>query len=284
MRLPFLPFLLAVLLLISCNSSEGDEEGAASDTTINGSTQVDSTRPQAGGNIRVESPRPGDTLGSTSFTIRGTARTFEGNVIYRLVYDSVLTLVDGFTTATAAEVGTFGPFSVKVDYTTDWGGAAVLEVYEQDAESGKEVNMVRIPIVLPSPPSGKGKQIYSYFPNGAIEGGAETDCQAVYPVRRELPERSVALARGALYHLLKGPTEEEAKQGYTTMLPQGLRLQSLRLDSGIVRLEFSHELEEIKKQCTAAMVRAQIEQTLAQFQTVNAVAINVGGKNWGRGR
>lgn len=283
MRIRFLSFLSAALLLLSCNSSGGEKKEAAGDTGRDTAAQVAPER-TGGGNIRVDFPRPGDTLGATSFTVKGTARTFEGNVLYRLVYDSVLTLADGFTTAAMPEVGAFGPFSVKVDYSADRGGPAVLEVYEQDAESGKEVNMVRVPVVLPSAAAGKEKQIYIYYPNGSLEGGAKTDCRAVYPVRRELPERSVALARGALYYLLKGPTEEEEENGYLTRLPQGLRLLSLRLDSGVVRLDFSHHLNQIKKQCDAETARAQIEQTLAQFPTVNAVAVNVEGKNWATGR
>lgn len=283
MRIRFMPFLFTALLA-ACGSSGEEEQRKAVDAPADTAPAGPMSRSESNGNIRVESPRPGETLDPSRFTIRGTARTFEGNVLYRLVYDSVLTLVDGFTTAAMPEVGKFGPFSATVEYTTDWGGPAVLEVYEEDAASGEETNMVRIPVVLPAPPKGNAKQIYVYFPNGGLEQGTGSDCEAVYPVRRELREGSVALARGALYYLLKGLTQQEMEAGYETRLPEGLRLQGLRLDSGIVRLRFSRHLNRLEKRCHAETVRAQIEQTLAQFPTVNAVAIDVEGTTWASGR
>ena len=274
--------LLTSFALLSCGSAE-EEQQASEQATESSSQSVDTLqRLNRQGAIRVEAPRPGETLSGANFEIRGAARTFERNVLYRLVLDSVLTLASGFTTADSAEIGVFSPFSVRVSYLSDLGGEGMLEVYEEDAESSKEINRVTIPVVIAGLPEKKGQSVVVYFPNRKM--GSRKDCRSVYPITRELPEGSEGLARGAVYHLLKGLSEEENKEGYQTRMPKGARLNSISMSDGVAHLDFSRHLQRIKKACYARTVRAQIEQTLAQFPTVNAVAITVDGMNWTMGR
>lgn len=275
--------LLALLLLAGCGSSdeahevEVDEEPTDSSTAI-----VDTTTTQEPtGAIRVESPKPGATLSPNSFVIRGSARTFENTVLYRLVLDSIVAVASGFTTADAPDVGKFGPFSVKVEFTSDFSGTGVLEVFEESAENGEEINKVRIPVTITAPAIKKTKRVFVYFPNTKM--GSLRDCELVYPLSRELPEESKSLIRGAIYHLLKGLTEEEDEEGYHDIIPAGLRLNRASLEEGVARLDFSRQMNQLKRSCDAEMLRAQIEQTLAQFQTVNAIVITSNGKPWTMG-
>lgn len=241
--------------------------------------------PQTGG-IRVDSPRPGDTLNPSRITITGTARTFEGNVLYRLVFDNVLVLTSGFTTAVAEQVGEFGPFSTVVEYTSDWNGNAVLEVYEQDAETGKEVNMVRVPVVLWREQAVRddSRVVYTYFTNNkfsqAPDNKEDDRCKEVYPVQQQLRITSSAVARGAMYYLLKGPSKQQANAGYQSHIPAGTRLERIRIENSVVSLEFNSGLNQIPDRCGVAAVRSQIEQTLTQFSSINAVAITVQGIPW----
>lgn len=273
--------LIASLVLLSCgNSEERVQDSEQISDSRQGVDTLQHLRRQ--GAIRVESPRPGETLSSSGFIIRGTARTFERNVLYRLVVDSVLTIVSGFTTADSAEIGVFSGFSVKTTYQSDFGGEGLLEVYEEDAESGEEVNKVVIPVVITGSSEKKKKDVFIYFSNKRM--ASRKDCQSVYPVTRELPEQSEGLARGTIFFLLKGLSKKEKEEGYQSRLPKGVRLNSISIDDGVVRLDFNRHLNRIEKACYAQTVRAQIEQTLAQFQTVNAVSISVDGMPWIRGR
>lgn len=278
-------FLLATLLLslvAGCGSADTEDAGESQTHSVKA---VDTAGAGRTGGIRVESPRRGDTLEPGSFRISGQARTFENTVLYRLIFDDVLVLVKGFTTANASEVGQFGPFSLDVAYNPDWSGNAVLEVYEEDAESGKEVNMVRIPVVIrvPAGNSKDAQSLYAYFANSTFhreEKQTEDHCSEVYPVRYQLRSGSQALARGALYYLLKGPDEAQTKSGYRTYIPAGTRLEKVAVENGVATLGFNSGLNRIPNECERTAVHAQIEQTLAQFPNINAVAINVDGRLW----
>lgn len=292
LRLVAMMLACCTLLLTACDSGEeGEKSGqsddgiVANDSTGGGERDVPRSR-----NIIVEGPKPNATLAPERFVLSGSARTFEGNVLYRLIYDSVIVAAKGFTTASANEPGTFGPFSVPIEYSLEWGGPGVLEVYEEDAATGSETNVVRIPIRFPGPGAGgKGdKQIYVYFSNNAFRDVSETDghrdCRSVFPLKRALPVGSTAAARWALYQLFSGPTAEEYKSGYRTEIPAGTRLERLTIVDGLARVECNGGLNRIPHECEIETVRAQIEQTLAQFESVNAVAITVQSSTWATGR
>ncbi|MGE3802907.1 MAG: GerMN domain-containing protein, partial [Candidatus Kapaibacterium sp.] len=142
-------------------------------------------------------------------------------------------------------------------------------------------NKVRVPVKISVSPGKKTKPVFIYFPNSKM--GSLKDCKLVYPLSRELPEKSQGLIRGAVYYMLKGLSQSEATEGYRDIIPEGLRLNRVSLEEGVARLDFSRELNQIKRSCDAEALRSQIEQTLAQFQTVNAVVITANGVNWKMG-
>jgi len=84
----------------------------------------------------------------------------------------------------------------------------------------------------------------------------------------------------AILKLLEGPTEEERKRlDIDTAIPRGTRLNSIRIENGIIHVNFSKELQDYGGgSATCLAIRAQIEKTLKQFHTVKEVIITVEGE------
>lgn len=115
---------------------------------------IDAQNPDASGtlppssskNIEVLSPRTGDNIKS-GFRVEGNARTFESNVRIRLTTDDGTVLIDTNTTANAPDVGQFGPFEKTLVFSTD-AKTGTLEVFQNSAKDGSEIDKVTIPVVF----------------------------------------------------------------------------------------------------------------------------------------
>ena len=229
--------------------------------------------------ITLSSPAPGDTLFGGSLQLKGKGVAADSVLHVRLLYDTIVAVASKDIRITPRDSTTPAPFSEKISFTSDWGGPGRLDVYDIDPETGKERGLVSIPVILPAPSkSDSVRTVYAYFPNREL--GSISDCSLVFPLARELPGDSRSLARGAVFYLLMGVTDEEEDAGYFSRLPAGLRLNSISLEEGIATLDFSHHLMQLDRSCGIDRVRAQIEQTLAQFMTVDAVVIRVNGRVW----
>jgi germination protein M len=82
-----------------------------------------------------------------SVTVSGTANVFEANVSIRIVSDDGEVLAKTFTTATCGS-GCRGDFSEDIEFDVDEPTDATIEVYEESAETGKPVNMIKVPVTL----------------------------------------------------------------------------------------------------------------------------------------
>ncbi len=102
--------------------------------------------PSSSNNIEVLSPRTGDSIKS-GFRVEGNARTFESNVRIRLTDDQGIFLIDTNTTANAPDVGQFGPFEKTLVFETD-AKTGTLEVFQNSAKDGAEIDKVTIPVVF----------------------------------------------------------------------------------------------------------------------------------------
>lgn len=104
------------------------------------------------------------------------------------------------------------------------------------------------------------------------------DCSAVFPVVREVPH-TVAVGTAATNALIGGPSSTESSEGYISSLPQGVILNSLRIENGTAFADFNSALEEsVGGSCRVIAIRSQIEQTLKQFPTVQRVVISINGR------
>lgn len=210
-------------------------------------------------NITVSSPAPGAEVGSP-LIVEGSARVFENNVNYRLLIGERV-ITEGFTTALAPDVGTFGPFRFEIPFTDS--GAAILEVLNYSARDGAPENVVRIPLVLRS---GGTVRVFFSRPD-------ETECGRVVSVERPITP-TPAVARAALEELLKGP----ADTAYTTMINPDVKLNGLTIENGIAHADFSAELARgVAGACRVEAITAQIEATLKQFPSVKDVVITIDG-------
>ena len=103
------------------------------------------------------------------------------------------------------------------------------------------------------------------------------DCDDLFPVYRSGKEVEDFIAKSVI-ELLKGPSETEKGQGYYTSLNPGVRLLGIDRKEGTVYADFSRELEEdVAGSCQTMAIRAQINETLTQFEGVDRVVILVEG-------
>jgi len=59
-------------------------------------------------------------------------------------------------------------------------------------------------------------------------------------------------------------------------LPSNVKIQSLSIENGVAKIDFSKELEQdVGGSCRVSAIRAQITETLKQFETVNEVIISI---------
>jgi hypothetical protein len=94
-------------------------------------------------------------------------------------------------------------------------------------------------------------------------------------VERTVPY-TVALARTALIELIKGPSNQEKEQGFSTMINEQTQLQRIEIIDKVVYVDFSQELQEnVAGSAWVTMIREQIEKTLVQFDTIDQVVISI---------
>jgi len=88
-------------------------------------------------------------------------------------------------------------------------------------------------------------------------------------------------ARTILEKLLEGPTEQERERlDLWTAIPEGTKVNSVRIENKTVFVDFSKELQNYGGgSLNAICIRGQIEKTLEQFPSIKEVVITVEGKS-----
>jgi len=61
--------------------------------------------------------------------------------------------------------------------------------------------------------------------------------------------------------LLAGPTKNWKEQGYFTNIPEGVKLNSVKVDGDVIHLDFSEELSSLAGSCAVNQARQQITMT-----------------------
>jgi len=105
-------------------------------------------------------------------------------------------------------------------------------------------------------------------------------CDDVFPVYRAVTGSDDVddTAVLALRELLKGPNRTEEGQGYYTSLNPGVGLRGLEREGVTAYADFSPELEDgVAGSCRTMAIRAQITETLLQFEEIERVVILVEG-------
>ncbi len=117
-----------------------------------------------------------------------------------------------------------------------------------------------------------------YFPNTTLDPEM-MDCGKVFAVERSIPKvEGIALA--ALNEMLKGPSESEKTEGYFSSINDGVTVNRLKIEDGTAYADFSVRLgENVGGSCKVGSIRAQIEDTLKQFDSVQNVVISIDGNS-----
>ncbi|MDQ3089676.1 MAG: GerMN domain-containing protein [bacterium] len=230
--------------------------------------------------IVLETPRSGQVI-SSPVVIKGRARGnwyFEASFPARLVDANGKVLGTMPIQATGEWMTTeFVPFTATMDFTTPSTKTGTL-ILQKDNPSGLPENddELRIPVTFSAfdPNTGEKTAIKVFFGNSVR--GAE--CEEVISAIREVP-KVATIGKAAIEELLKGPTTLEQSQGFSTALNPNVKVNSLSISNGIARVDFSSDLNTgVAGSCRVQAIRAQIEETLKQFPTVQNVSISVSGK------
>ncbi len=83
----------------------------------------------------------------------------------------------------------------------------------------------------------------------------------------------------AIKELIKGPTEEEKNEGFSTALNENTRLLNVKIENDTVNLDFSKEVEEGGGTLLMETRIAQIVYTATQFEGIKKVRFLIEGKN-----
>lgn len=120
-------------------------------------------------------------------------------------------------------------------------------------------------------------KVKAFFSNNTLD--PEISCQKVFPVEREVA-KTTAVARAALQELLAGVTPAEKEAGFFTSLNPEIKIQSLTIENGVARVDFSKQLEAgVGGSCRVSAIRAQIISTLKQFPSVEEVIVSIDGRS-----
>lgn len=232
--------------------------------------------------IQVVSPHSNQTV-SSPIEISGQARGswyFEASFPVSLIDAQGNILAQAPMSAQGEWMTTsFVPFKGSISYQSAATTSAIL-VLENDNPSGMPENQKRIEIPLVLIPSQNTSaatlDIKAYFMNDNLD--PEVSCDKVFPVARKIA-KTQAVARAAMAELLKGPTEAEKAEGYSTAINPGVKIQGLTIENGVARIDFDNTIENnVGGSCRVTAIRAEVIETLKQFPAVNDVVISVDGR------
>lgn len=228
--------------------------------------------------IRVTNPLPNQAIKSP-LEVSGKARGnwfFEASFPVKLVDDNGILLAAAVAQAQADWMTEdFVLFKAELKFSAPESSRGEL-ILEKDNPSGLPENSgeLRIPIIFEP----ELLTIKVYFGTEQTGGAPNFDCQEVAAKSRQVI-KTQAVARAALEELLKGPTESEKQAGFLTSINPGVKIQKLTIENGIAKVDFSKELEEaVGGSCRVTAIRAQITETLKQFETVKEVIISIDGR------
>ena len=99
-------------------------------------------------------------------------------------------------------------------------------------------------------------------------------CEKVYPVSREVPYTK-AVATAALQALIKGPTQEESKNGYLSSIPVDSTVNSLSIKNMTAYVDVDDTFFQVGGSCGTISAANALTKTLLQFPTVQDIEVTV---------
>lgn len=264
------PFVLIGALLLFIFTKQ---PAVAPESTVTPSVSASvSSTPAQELNVVITSPEAGESV-SNPITVKGKARVFENTFAYALKDANGKKLFESFAMTDAKDAGLFGNFTVKIPVPVGATADLFVEAFEYSAKDGSVINLSRVPVKLATQETMKVKAFYN---NNKLD--PDLTCTVSFPVEREVP-KTQETAFISLTELLKGPTDAEKKNGYSTSIPNNVRINSVVIRYGTAYADFDYTLQnEVGGSCRVGSIRSQIENTLKQFSSVKKVVISIDGR------
>jgi hypothetical protein len=231
--------------------------------------------------ISVDTPTDGDEI-SSPVTISGEARGtwyFGADFPVEVVDNAGNSL--GMAPATANGnwmTDNFVPFTGEIEFDASAAETADGRViFHRSNPSGLAENddSVEIPVTFEDDEAAASMTVQVFWSDDAA--AVAGDCSIVQSFEREIPQTQ-GVGQAAIAALLEGPTDQEVDDGFSSNIPNGVSLNSLRIESRIAYADFSSELNDIGGSCRVQAITAQIQETLQQFSTIDNVEISVNGE------
>jgi hypothetical protein len=224
--------------------------------------------PAIGDAIIFDHPPAGSVVRSNPFTIRGRARTFENNVVIRLLDSRGHLMRETFTTATG-EMGTFSPFEAEIWIPRDPGPTLTVALIEHSAKDGSVTT--RVPRQFQVEVPQRTATLYFSTANGG-------DCSRVQGVERSYPATQ-SVIRLLVEALIDGPTEAERARGVSSPFPRGSQVREVNLRNGTAIVDFNYALQNVGGSCRVQAIWAMVERTLTALPEVQRIEIRAEGSS-----
>jgi hypothetical protein len=201
---------------------------------------------------------------------------FEGSFPVELVDANGNVLVQ--TTADATEnwmqIG-YVKFQSRISFDSGTNTNGVL-IFRNDNPSGLSENAKSFQVPVRFQPVER-MSLNVYLNNDKLD--PTKSCDKVFATSRQVPKTD-AVARAAIEELLKGPSQDERRQGYYTVINPGVKIQALTIDDqGVAHIDFDPQLQaNVGGSCRVSAIRSEITQTLMQFSTIKSVIISINGE------
>jgi len=243
---------------------------------------------EKGVNIKLNNIKEGDTV-EIGFKVEGSipgSWFTEGVFPVRVIEKETNSVIITNTARADGEWMTedYVPFSFVIDAEITKEGSFILR-FDKANPSGLSDNYDYASLSVNLKPykpvaEEENVDVKVFFPNSKLNPDME-DCKLVYPVTRTIP-KTVAVAKAALEELIKGLTQEDKDDAYFTNINSNVKILGLSIENKVARVDFSKELEEgVGGSCKVDTIKAQIEETLKQFDTIDSVVISIEGKTEG---
>lgn len=293
--------LLSLFILAACgqavepSSTTSDESKKARDENFP-SVDIDETDSSAQENSEIVVTSPlSDATVSSPLVVKGKALGnwfFEG-VLPVSMEDENGNLLSAAPARALSDWMTedFVEFEATLTFDPADNQTAVI-VIKNDNPSGLPENSKKVEVPVNLAPAGEAPDsdeapstaetagtdtVYIFYPNSKSDPEM-MDCERVRSVKRTMPTAD-ANATTALNLLLQGPSAEEKEEGFFTFIPENAALNGLKIENGTAYADFATGLDRgVAGSCTVLGIRAQIEGTLRQFDTVKNVVISVEGR------
>jgi spore germination protein GerM len=249
------------------------------DNPFSNDSEVLENNKKDGPGIILSFPSEGDFV-KPEFTVLGEANTFEANVIIEIENSDGESIYEESVIADMPDVGQWGPFEkqVNLENEVNEGDEITVKAYDLSAKDGSVQYENKAVVTIKNDGMSQSDETMNavvYFGNSNLSDGI--DCSEVYKVEKIVPY-SKTVGASALNKLLEGPTEEDKDKGYFTSLPEGVKLNSLKIKSGVAYADFNEKLNNGGGSCSMLSRKSQIEHTLKEFSTVESVEISVNGE------